>query len=626
MTPNLGRNRHRNRTRPVTDVVASFTLRWGGLCPLRLVLSVCLLISADSAQAALSAHLDRGRITEGDTVQLLVEAHGQVSGSPDTSVLEKDFDILGVSSGSRINVVNGRMDSSTSWTLTLSPKHSGVLTIPPLEVGGERTRPLTLRVTETTGAAGQSAGGPILIETEADRTDPYVQGMVLYTVRLLYRVKLAEGSLSEPSPDNALVRRLGKDREYSTERGGQTYRVLERRYAIFPQASGELVLPGPVLDARVETTARTQHFSRLQDLFGSFPFGEGLTSTRPTRARGKSLTLKVRPRPDQATGADWLPAQSLVLTEDWQPEAKVVHVGEPLTRSLTLHAVGVTGEQLPDLEPGRVDGLKVYPDRANADTQDLDQGVEGEKTENIAYVPTRPGSFVLPRLSLHWWDTRSDRERVAELPERTVHVLPGAAASASGSSPAATSASTAAGPTEPAQAPEVRSSLGPGSTASTLPVPKGSGVPSEGPGYWPWITALFALLWLATLGLWRQDRRRVRKGAAPQLGRALVRLGTGAARRRFLMACQSNDAPLARSALLAWAAAHWPEDPPGGLDDLARRLPDSESRKLVLGLDRALYRGDNHAWDGSTLGDVLSRLPARAAKKGEQTPLPDLYT
>ncbi len=366
------------------------------LKPLILLALWALVIAAMEIQAGLIVRLDRDRITAGETARLMVEAEGQVSGSPDTGPLTKDFDILGVASGSRVNIINGRMDARTTWTISLSPKRSGKLTIPPLELNGDKSQPLTLLVSEAPVATGPTAGNKIFIETEVDRSDPYVQGMVRYRVRLFHRVKLADGSLSEPRLDNALVRRLGEDTEAIVERGGRQYRVIERQYAIFPQVSGELILPAPVLDARVpEKSSRRRgpfqgFFGRdpFDDpFFGGSPLDDMFTTTRPVRVRGQAQVLKVRPRPDQISGSQWLPAESVLLIENWQPEDDKVRVGDPLTRTVTIRARGLTGEQLPDLDPGRLGEFKVYPDRAKTNTRNLDQSIEGEKSRSIAFVP-----------------------------------------------------------------------------------------------------------------------------------------------------------------------------------------------------------------------------------------------
>ncbi len=604
------------------------------LKPLLLFTLWTLCLAAMEVQAGLTARLDSDRIAEGETVRLLVEADGQVSGRPDTSPLAKDFDILGVASSSRVNIINGRMDARTTWTITLAPKRSGKLTIPPLELDGEQSPSLTLQVSEAPVAAGPSAGNSIFIETEVDRSDPYVQGMVRYTVRLFHGVKLAKGSLSEPRPDNALVRRLGEDREYTAERGGRRYRVIERQYAVFPQASGELVLPAPVLDARVpEKSSRRR--SPFQDFFGRKPFddpffggtplGDMFAATRPVRVRGEAQILNVRSRPDQASGFQWLPAESVVLIESWQPEDGEVRVGDPLTRTVTIRARGVTGEQLPDLDPGSVGGFKVYPDRAKTNTRDLNQGVEGEKGRSIAFVPIRPGRFTLPGVRLHWWDTQADQERVAELPERTVEVLPAADAQGAPAQP------SAAPQTAPDITPSISSIETEDSSEEANVLPAGmdkakADVQPTHAGMWPWISIFFALLWLVTLGIWWRGKRyppgSVERAARDETAQG----GAGKAKKRFLSACHANDPHLTRRSLLEWAAAHWPDDPPTGLDDLAQRLDDPQAGEALAGLDQTLYRGEEQAWDGSALADAVTKLPGRGSEKDEKTPLPDLYT
>jgi hypothetical protein len=201
--------------------------------------SLCqtLLSGASSAWADVNARLDRQIIVEGETVNLLIEAQGQITAQPDTEPLSKDFEVLGVSTGSRVNIINGEVDARTTWTVSLSPKHEGTIEIPALELGNEMTPTLSLLV-RAAPAPGAASGSPIFIETEVEPDSPYVQGMVIYTVRLFYAVRIVKGDLSEPRLNAAHIRRLGEDRQYSTQRNGSLYQVIERRYAIFPQSSG----------------------------------------------------------------------------------------------------------------------------------------------------------------------------------------------------------------------------------------------------------------------------------------------------------------------------------------------------------------------------------------------------
>ncbi len=576
-----------------------------------LLFSLCL--TTLQAWAALTAHLDRNQVTEGETVRLTIEAAGQISIMPDTRALNQDFEVAGTMSGNRVNIVNGKMDARTTWTLSLIPLRSGQLTIPPLSINGESTPELTLHVTEASTGADGDGDIPIFLETEVDRTDPYVQGKVRYTQRVFLAVNLVQGSLSEPEHDNALVQKLGEDREYVTQRNGRAYSVIERQFVIFPQTSGPMVIPAPVLNAQIP-----QRSSRNDPFFDRL-----FTNTRPVRLRGEAVTLDVRPRPNQSQSPYWLPAESVTLQETWQPENNTVNFGDPITRTITITALGVTGEQLPEPKLADPEGFKLYPDRAQSVTQNLSDNIQGEKTLRLAYMPTQSGKHILPAFSIHWWDTVTDSARIATLPERTIEVLPGtspshqphAAPDFSGHSETDMPNTRQNAPATPFFQPD-RSAA------------DAAGLPARHTG-WFWATLLFAMLWLVTLGfLWRTRHRPSQPGVATATTPG-DSPNARDARKRFLAACRDGNPQQARYHLLKWAAAHWPDSPPKGLDELAIRLNDTHARSVLQQLDRVLYQQHDDDWDGSALGKLLAELPkhGRESKSAsDKRALPGLYS
>ena len=588
-----------------------------------MTLLTVLLGSISVARAAdVNAWLDRTRIAEGETVQLTLEAHGQVSGQPDTTPLEQDFEVLGLSTGSRVNIINGRTDARTTWTLSLSPKHGGTLTIPALRVGGSRSKALQLEVSAApVTAPGDNAD--ILIETELSDKQPYVQGQVLYSVRLLYTKPFKSGQLSEPKPENSLVRKLGDDREFATTRNGWRYQVIERRYALFPQASGALELDAPVFDGEVPDTSRRRaspfkRFFGNDPFFGQDPFEDLMTPTRRVRVRGKPAELDVRPRPAAAQGAHWLPAQQLVLNGTWQPDAAEVKAGEPVTLVLDMEARGLTGGQLPDPAPATVKGFDVYPDQAQRRTDTDDSGVTGHLQQKIAFIPQRGGTLTLPAIELHWWDTATDRERVATLPERVVQVQPGTSRlqQAPVAPVAAAGGAMSAQPVPPGSNPAI--------SMADVPLPAPSPAREWASGPWFLVSVVLAGGWLLTLLTWWWRTRGVRStgiqpspDTRPQAARS--------ARKQFLAACKTADSVGARRALLDWAALHWPDDPPRGLDKLALRIDNAEVHAALAELDRAIYK-EGSTWDGTQLARCLQQLPDPDTDAGKnQTALAPLY-
>ena len=562
--------------------------------------------------AALTAHLDRNQITQGETVQLIIEATGQTSVMPDTQVLNKDFDVMGMASGSRLNIINGKIDSRTTWTITLAPKRNGELTIPALTINNEQTPVLFLQVSETTTDTGAGSDTPVFIENEVDKIDPYVQGMIRYTMRVFFAVNLVQGSLTEPELENAFVHKLGEDREYQTMHDGKLYHVIEREFAIFPQISGNLVIPAPILDAQIpeNITSRDPFFDRI------------FTNNRPIRLRGDAITLEVRPRPDQSNAQNWLPAESVELIDDWQPEDDQVAVGDPLTRNITIKALGVTGEQLPDLQFADIDGFKLYPDRAQSDTQNLKHNIEGEKTLRLAYMPTRPGTYTLPEFSLHWWDTKTNQERTTTLAKRTIKVIPATGQTQNESNPTTDFAIQVPNKNEAQQSVQTNESNALLTNGRTTDRATTSTLSHNG---WFWASLVFAALWLITLTLWWRKRYFSPQIIVQKQKLAPEPENSRKARKRFLAACQSNDAQQARHYLLQWAASHWTHSPPKGLEDIASRLNDVTISAALTALDRMLYLDTDENWDGQKLAKLLTKLPQQHDETTDKNALPGLY-
>ena len=122
--------------------------------PCRLLILVALWSLSLAASAAVSARLDPTQVGPGEAVQLTLKHDGQTGSQPDLGPLKQDFDVLGRSTGSSIQIINGRMSAQTEINLTLMPKHGGTLQVPPLQGDGQTTPALALTV------AGNSAGAP----------------------------------------------------------------------------------------------------------------------------------------------------------------------------------------------------------------------------------------------------------------------------------------------------------------------------------------------------------------------------------------------------------------------------------------------------------------------------------
>ena len=102
--------------------------------------------------------------------------------------LRKDFEVLGTSTSSETNFINGSISHRNRWLVQLQPLHAGTLEIPPIAVGNEHTAALELHVVPVSREAAIRDAGHVFVEVEG--ADPgksiYVQQQIPYTVRLYY--------------------------------------------------------------------------------------------------------------------------------------------------------------------------------------------------------------------------------------------------------------------------------------------------------------------------------------------------------------------------------------------------------------------------------------------------------
>ena len=520
----------------------------------------------------LVASVDRDQLNSGETVELTLESNdATLFGKPDLAPLDTLFEVRGTRQVNQLTTLNDDNKATTRWIITLQPKQTGTVTIPSLQVGDYHSLPINLTVTQS--SASESELAPVFIEASLDQPSVYVQAQAILTLRVYHSVALYDDSNLTPLHlQDAIVEQLGESRTYEKLINGVRHGVIEVRYGIYPQHSGDLQIPALTFSA---TQVDNQ---------------PGNTSTPSAPKPGKmvhvtstEIPLQVKPKPeDYPTTAAWLPARSLSLSETWNPEPDHSKVGDSLTRTLTLKAEGLSSAQLPPLPATDVNGLRRYPDLPQLSNQVTDNGLIGSREEREALVPTRVGQVELPAVELVWWNTHEDRLERSYLPARTLQVA-------------------------------ANTSLAADTPTSTGPI-----ADSDDSTLWLWqlSTLLLACTTLIGFGLWWRARWQ------PAILRAAQ---TGPSPRTLLddikRASLANDPQATRQALDAWARQQ-----PETLAEMAARfvlLSDA-----LDGLNGALYSETGQYWQGEELWKAIRSIPAAEREQdtaSESSSLPPLY-
>lgn len=550
------------------------------------ILLAVLLLWPVSLLAATRAWLEQPQVTLGQAVTLNVETDA-VSATPDLTPLMRDFEVEGQSDSRSVRMVNGRMSASTTFSLTLRPRRAGTLAIPALQVGNERTAPLTLEVSATATARAAS-NGLVFVETEVDDPNPYVQQSVGVTVRLYYATPLVSGQLDLDPPDGALLQRVGEIVQSSREIDGRRYSTAERRFLLVPERSGALIVPGARFEGRGAG-------GWMDDLLGG--------NSRQVNITGAPRTLQVRPQPVGAP-QPWLPVRDLRMRYTAVPQQ--LRTGEAGTLTIETTVVGATQAQLPELPTPSIPGAQVFAEPPQFDERFVGGTPQVTLTHRYSVVPSQAGRLVVPGTAMAWWDVRAGAARRATLPDLTLPVVVGTGS--------------------PSSVPVAGAARG----AATLPAGPDDDILLEGerrvPSHlWPWLAAGFAVLWLITL-LWALTRRAgtssgPRNRVHAQAGAPVTAPATHTAAdlKRALDAGELDDIEDVLRGMARPAAVD--------LDDLHRRLATASQRGAVELLRRARWASGDAAQARAALREAFRGGPRwRTADTGDvEEPLPPLY-
>ena len=368
--------------------------------------------SGHTQRGTLSATVDRASISEDETLQLSIVYTGeQKSREPDTTQLETLFDILSRNQSSRVQYVNGEVNSSTQWSYTLGPKLTGKLIIPSFQV--EQAFSEAIEISVNAAQTGPNLGGQdVYIETSVNKESVYVQEQIVLTQRLYIASSISADQLDPQllQLENVVFEEL-PSAKYTKNIGGQPYYVFEYSSAIFPQSSTTLVIPSLRWNLRVSDNSRSRFGSR----FGSY-------KTRRLKTQEKVVEVKAKPSSYPA-GHAWLPATNIQLEERWSKDANTFQIGEPITRTITINANGLTSSQLPQfITDSKTPDVKLYIDQAQLEDEQKSNGILGKRIESAAIVVTKNGKITIPATRIPWWNTTTDTLEYLELAEKVVSV------------------------------------------------------------------------------------------------------------------------------------------------------------------------------------------------------------
>jgi hypothetical protein len=528
-----------------------------------------MLSGLQPVAAEVQVAIDRNPVQVNESFQLIFSLDTNPDHDPDFSVLQKHFLILGNNRSNSISIINGQYQRSVKWSLKLMAKQVGEFTIPAIRFDRERSKPF--QITVKPSSLTSVPGDQLVLELVADKTEIFVQGQLILTLRLLSATDISAyqfGDISIQDLD-AVIEPMGDVRQYQTRIADKPYLVLEKQFALFPQQSGRLGITPVRAEVRLPSSSSFDPFR---------------TGGKIRQLRSQQLFVDVAPIPAEFNGPYWLPANKIELREEWQGDLAALVAGEPITRSLTLLVDGLTAAQLPEFTLLPIAGIKQYPDQAVLENSRTAKGIIGKREQKVALIPGAAGSYLVPEIILPWWNMQTGKMETATIPPREIIVS--AAAEAAVVEPAIVQAPTTA--------------------PISAPVPANS--------FWLWMSLLLACGWILNALYWWYKLRKPGTASILSVSKHPDLRGPG---KQLQQACNDSDAIAARQVLLTWGRALLAPREINNLHQLGNAL-GADLRYEIEVLNQSLYAPDAAKWGGQALWSLCQRLEKDSRAQRDQ--------
>ncbi|MFA0087728.1 BatD family protein [Vibrio sp. 10N.261.51.F12] len=524
---------------------------------LMLILLVSGFVSFPSWALTVTASVNKTKVSKDEVIQLRVVADEKLDGSKVSfDSLSHDFYTGRANFSSSVNILNGSRTDSSVWTIAIAPQRIGKIVIPSFDVNGAKTTPITLDV--TIDEQTPTTDDMIEVRTQIGKQVLYPKESTILDARIIVKVDprlLQNPDLIQPTAQGVTLKALGEPKQYQAVLDGIDVLIIDQQYRVTAESAGTFTIQAPTLSGGV--------------LYGNNR--SGTTKILTLNHKAPALALTVQPIPADYQGV-WLPSAKLTLAQSWQrsdgsavsSNDADIDTGDSLTRTVTLNAMGVTSNQLPNLSIENPDGFRVYPEKPTFNDND-----DGSVTMTIKQVliAKKEGQYPLPAIAVDWWNTTTNKKDQSALSGLlvTVHQSdePSVGFKALNSTPTTTVSDS---------------------------------------GFWPYLTGLFACLWLVSSVMWYRARRNSAKSQS-----ASETPKNTDSKPRLLEAINRRDAIAAQSAFHLW------------VKESKNLSPDTVNsiQSELSAMSRAEFMGNESSWDSTAVITLIS-------KASSSTPPPHL--
>lgn len=386
------------------------------------IFSMMLLMALPAVGLCLevTAQVDKTRISMEDSVFLTVTVTG---GKADLDLsMIKQFKVIPRGSTSSYNYINGTSERTSSNSYVLVPLEKGELRIPAIMATRDKetalTREIVIHVTDQVVADDDVRS--LFAKAEMTKQRLFEGEQAVYTLTFFTSKRLSGLGFERPPDFKTLASKpFEKEKSYTQTLNGVLYQVTQVNYLITPAAPGTFTIDPAVLMANV--MVKSKRDARFDSFFNDSFFSSN--SYKPVRVVSNPVTIEVVPLPPYP-GREKFSGLVGRFTIEGTVDRTRLKAGESATLTLKISGSGnIMDAGLPEiaLPP---DDFKVYDDTPAETIQLTKTGYEGFKLFKKALVPVNPGRYVIPPVTLVYFDGEKKAYQTISTQEIRLDVTP----------------------------------------------------------------------------------------------------------------------------------------------------------------------------------------------------------
>ncbi|HLP18299.1 MAG TPA: BatD family protein [Bacteroidota bacterium] len=429
----------------------------GWTAGLRRAAAVCVTLVAVAAAAlgqSFTASVDRNPAATNEPFSLDFTMNGGGAGGgknlklPD---LSKFMILSGPNQSTSMQIINGNVSSSVTYSYVLQAREPGKFTIgsATIEAGGKTltSSPIELTVVKGSGASRQSAqqqqggesdvkiGDNIFVRAIVDRSKVMQGEQITVSYKIYTRVNIINYAINKlPTMTGFWGEDLTTPQQIQLTNetiNGKQYRVgLLKKTALFPTQSGTLEINPLEITCQVQVQSRRRSGDIFDDFFNDPFMGNARTQNVNIKTEPTKITVLPLPKTDVPSSFKGAVGH-FSLSSNVAKHA--VKTNEPLSLKATISGTGnIKILEAPELQLPA--DFEKYDPKVSESIDRSGGAISGSKTFEWLIVPRYPGAKKIPSLEFSYFDPAKGKYVTARTDEISLEVEKGSAEAPSAAS------------------------------------------------------------------------------------------------------------------------------------------------------------------------------------------------